>query len=447
MMGLGSARSLLIIGCLALAGGAWADGSHKTAASPRQRIVAVGTPADTLRVFASRHYHIHTTLTRSETIPFGLHMDAVFDQFQKRFARFQPPPRVAASPTPNPPHTAPSTEAASAPHRLGLMPLYLFRTQQQYLDFLAGHGISGQGTGGIFFVTHQLQGLATWTQGHPRSRTFRTLQHEGFHQFAWHYLGRQLPTWMNEGLAQYFEDAVLLPSGMELGLATPHRINRVRHALRNHHALPLRQLVRYSSREWADTVRHHPADSELLYAQAWSVVFFLIHGDDARYLKSFEVYLRLLAQGKDHDQAFRTAFGHAALRAIEDRWKTHALVQKPHPVNAAARGLEFLGTALLYKHQRGEVMPTGLAPLRRDLQDRGFKITRTLHGESQSLKADDPELYVYARPGGQRSDFLLLEPAGYNLPPRLAAPGLSPEPNLVWLAEPDGRLSFDIEFR
>ncbi|MEL7089807.1 MAG: hypothetical protein AAGL98_15410, partial [Planctomycetota bacterium] len=33
-----------------------------------------------LRVFASHHYHIHTNLSREETVPYGRHMDAVFGQ-------------------------------------------------------------------------------------------------------------------------------------------------------------------------------------------------------------------------------------------------------------------------------------------------------------------------------------------------------------------------------
>ena len=375
-----------------------------------------------LRVFASHHYHIHTNLTREETVPFGRHMDVVFAQYERRFASY--------------------TKRDG-----GLMPLYLFRTQDQYLAFMKKHGIAAEGSGGMFFVTHSVQGLATWAEGHRRAQTFRTLQHEGFHQFAWHYLGRDLPTWMNEGLAQYFEDAVILESGMELGLANPHRIAHVKDALHYGYAIDCQHLMNLSHRDWSHTLRTNASRSELLYAQAWSMVYFMIHGDDARYLRSFEIYLRLLSNGQPHEEAFRNAFGFAAERALEDRWRSYALRQTADPVNVAAGRLEFLGAALDYKQQRREIMPRNLDELRRDLQQRGFTLTRTAHGLKSELHAVDGELFTYTRPGGETSEFLLLEPSADGLPPRLAAPGLSPEPNLVWEFNRDGEPVFEIDYR
>ncbi|MEO1236118.1 MAG: DUF1570 domain-containing protein, partial [Planctomycetota bacterium] len=361
---------------------------------------------------------------------YGRHMDAVYDQFARRFSRYSS--RLAG---------------ATENGRGGLMPLYLFRTQDEYLGFLASHGIAAEGSGGLFFITHAVQGLATWTDGHPRAQTFRTLQHEGFHQFAWHHLGPHLPTWMNEGLAQYFEDAVLLDHGMELGLGHPRRIARVREALDTRSALPMEELIALGSRQWSQAVRTNASRSELLYAQSWSVVYFLIHGDDARYLRPFEVYLRLLSDGEAHAEAFRTAFGVGALGAIEDRWRTHALAQRPDPVAEAAARLEFLGAAIAHQHAHGEAMPRHLRALRQDLRARGFRLTRTHHGVEEVFDARDEAVFTYTRPGGERSDFLLLEPSALGLPPRLVAPGLSPEPNLVWEFRPDGTIAHEIEFR
>lgn len=376
----------------------------------------------TLQVFASHHYHVHTNLSRSETVPFGRHMDEVFAQYERRFASY-------------------------TKREAGLMPLYLFRTQAQYLAFMKKHGIAAEGSGGMFFVTHSIQGLATWAEGHSRAQTLRTLQHEGFHQFAWHYLGRDLPTWMNEGLAQYFEDAVILESGMELGLADPQRIALVRDALEFGYAIDTQALMSLDHKQWSQTLRTNASRSELLYAQAWSVVYFMIHGDDGRYLRSFEVYLRLLSDGHDHDEAFTKAFGLAAERALHDRWRRFAASQTADAVNVAAGRLEFLGAALTYKRQRGEPMPRTLGELRLDLQTRGFTLTRTAHGLKQELRADDPTLFTYTRPGGAVSDFMLLEPSARDLPPRIAAPGLSPEPTLVWEHQSDGEPTFEIEYR
>lgn len=421
-MRLGFARSITVIGCLALPGAAMAQQSQATGSNTRQRIVAVGNPADDLRVFASHHYHIHTNLSREETVPFGRHMDAVFGQYERRFADY-------------------------TKRNAGLMPLYLFRHQNEYLDFMQHHGIDATGSGGMFFVTHSIRGLATWAHGHSRSQTLRTLQHEGFHQFAWNYLGPNLPTWMNEGLAQYFEDAVILEHGMELGLGDPKRIALVRDALQYKWAVDMEELLSLNNQQWTASLRTNGSRSELLYAQAWSMVYYMIHGDNGRYLGSFEVYLRLLSEGHRHDKAFRSAFGYGALEGIEQRWRTFALKQQPSPVNVATERLEFLGSAIAYKAERNETMPRTFAVLRDDLQSRGFKLTRTHHGHREELNATDPHHFTYQRPGGEISEFLLLEPSGFGLPPRLAAPGLSPEPNLVWERADNGELVFDIEYR
>ncbi|MEM6854087.1 MAG: DUF1570 domain-containing protein [Planctomycetota bacterium] len=422
-MRLGFCLSIMMtVGLGGLPGLTAAQPTEVSQSPTRQRIVAVGNPADDLQVFASHHYHIHTNLSREETVPFGRHMDAVFAQYERRFADY--------------------TE-----RHAGLMPLYLFRHQDEYLDFMRHHGIDATGSGGMFFVTHSIRGLATWAHGHSRSQTLRTLQHEGFHQFAWNHLGPNLPTWMNEGLAQYFEDAVILDHGMELGLGDPDRIELVRDALRYKWAVDVEELLSLDNQQWSAALRHNGSRAELLYAQSWSMVYYLIHGDDGRYLRSFEVYLRLLSEGHAHDKAFRSAFGVGALDGIEPRWRRFALEQQPDPVNVAVERLEFLGSALAYKAEREEAMPRSFAALRTDLQSRGFKLTRTHHGHREELLATDDYRFAYTRPGGETSAFLLLEPSGFGLPPRLAAPGLSPEPNLVWERGADGELVFDIEYR
>jgi hypothetical protein len=376
-----------------------------------------------LRVYASAHYHVHTNLEREAAVPFGRHMDAVYERFAQRFASYQPEPAA------------------------GRMPLYLFRTRGQYRAFLEAHGIAAEGSGGMFFITHRLQGLATWVEGRDRRQTFGTLQHEGFHQFAWHHLGRNLPTWVNEGLAQYFEDAVLLERGMHLGLADPPRMALVRDALTYGYALDTAELMRTTHRDWSHSLTHQASRSELLYAQAWSLVYYLIHGDDGRYLRSFEVYLRLISDGEDADDSFRAAFGYGALTALDRRWRAFAVQQQPDEVARATQRMTFLGAALAYKHERSEIMPRTLAGLRRDLQARGFTLTRQHHGLTQKLRADDQTLFAYTLPGGRTRQFLLLEPSAHGLPPRLTAPGLEPEPTLTWHRDDGGAVTPEIIFR
>ena len=381
---------------------------------------------DHLSIFASSHYHIHTDLSRRQTVPFGRHMDLLFDQYERRFS---------------------GLGAAGAVDPETGLPVYLLSTENRYLRFMHRIGIAAQNSGGMFFVTRDYRGVATWADGRSRATTRSTLQHEGFHQFAYDQFGRRLPAWMNEGLAQYFEDAVLLERGFELGLADPDRITLVRTALQNGSALPLASLFKLRGHDWHNTLTTNETRAGLLYAQAWSLVYYLIHGEHGAYQPALEKYLGLLSEGLEHDDAFRRAFGPDAIRQIEPGWKRFAGKQLPDAVTVAAGRLSFLAEALAYKSSRREAMPRDLNRLQVDLRDRGFAIMRTVHQMKLEYGADQPELFTYTRPGGEVSRFELLEPSRAGLPPRIAAPGLTPEPNLVWQRDAAGELIYDITYR
>ena len=385
-----------------------------------------GTSSTALTTFRSRHYLIHTNLTREQTVPFGRHMDAVFEQYQHRFSGF-------------------------VQREIEPMPLYLLRTRDEYIRFMAEHDIDATHSGGLFFVTHRLQGLATWAQSDNRPRTFRVLQHEGFHQFAWNYIGPNLPIWMNEGLAQYFEDAVLVNGRMSAGRTGRGKIGRVREAIRSGQARPLRQLNALTSPQWNQTLRDKPDEAAVLYAQAWSVVYFLIHGDDGAYQHRLIQFLQLLNQGNGEDEAFLLAFGRQGITAIQSRWARHALDQRPDDLTAATERLEFLGTGLRLLDEYGDTMPGSIGQLRDRLQAYQFSVQRSDHGFVQEFDAGDEGLFTFIRGSAvgrpYDAEFRMLSPMGRGLPPRIVAPGLSPEPTLVWHRDADGKLVQTIEYR
>lgn len=386
--------------------------------------MAATTRADTpeLQQFRSKSYHIHTNLSRDEVRVFGKHMDTVFAQFEQRFRDFNA-------------------------HGKPYMPLYLLRTEAQYHAFMAGQNIDATNTGGMFFFSPKGQGLATWTQGRSRSQTFQVLQHEGFHQFAFNYIGQALPTWINEGLAQYFEDAIIVGDKMTTGLANARRVEQVKQALGDGKTLGFGILVGTTSEDWSGALHTDPQRAALLYAQSWSIVYYLIHGEGERYQPAFGQYLRKVGTGRDSQAAFAEAFGSTEPRTLESRWTKFATGQTPDPINQASARMEFLGEALRYIHQNGEPGPKSLNQLRDTLQARHFVLTRKSHGVTIEMDAKDPDLYRYRRRNGTTGLFRLLEPSRDDLPSRITAAGLRPEPTLVWSRDANGKLVQDIEYR
>jgi hypothetical protein len=376
-----------------------------------------------LQSFQSTHYRIHTNLERQEVVEFGRHMDRVFAEYQRRFSGFRS-------------------------RRGGPMPLYLFRTQQDYIAFMRQHGLAAENSGGMFFVVNRdVSGLATWTQGKSRSEVFEVLQHEGFHQFAYNYIGPDLPVWANEGLAQYFEDAILVGTGMKLGLVNARRLALVKNAIANNRAVPLDALLTMSYETWNATLRDDPARAALLYAQSWAVVYFLVHGDNGRYQRAFVQYLTLISTGSNSDRAFRQAFGIERYDPMANRWVAYVRQLEPDPVSSARESLEFLATALRFMQANDEPMPRSLDDLRRWMQTRQFRVTRSSHGLQTEFHSSDATMFQFTRSTGAVADFELLDAARIDFPPRLTAPGLRPQPTLVWSRNADGELVADIEYR
>lgn len=378
-------------------------------------------PTPKLTVYRSKHYRIFTNLSQQETVPFGRHMDALFEQYDKRF-------RGLGEKT------------------IKRMPLYLFETEQQYDRFLQEHDIDASHSGGMFFVTHKLQGLATWTDRRSRRKTIEVLQHEGFHQFAWHAIGPSLPVWLNEGLAQYFEHAVIDDAGrMSLGMTSRPRIERVKAAINQGDALPILALMRITTAQWAGTLQRDPKRANLLYAQSWSLAYFLIHGSNAEHQPKLLDYLKRLAKGDRADDALLMAFGKDGLKPLADDWRAFALSQQPDDVAEASERLAFLGTGLRLLAEQDENMPENLSELRDTLKRYGFKTRRNEMGVTRSFSAGDDALYRYAS-GTDARAFVVLEPKRAGLPPRISAPGLDPEPTLIWYRDHDGELIHDIVY-
>lgn len=378
-------------------------------------------PTPKLTVYRSKHYRIFTNLSQSETVPIGRHMDAMFEQYEKRFRGL-------------------------GEKSVERMPLYLFKTEQQYERFLQEHDIDASHSGGMFFVTHKLQGLATWSDRRSRRKTIEVLQHEGFHQFAWHAIGPSLPVWLNEGLAQYFEHAVIADDGgMSLGLTSRPRIERVKAAIKQGDALPVIALMRISSVQWTRVLRNNPDKAHLLYAQSWSLAYFLIHGDDAEHQPKLLDYLKRLANGDRPDDALLMAFGTDGLKPLADDWRAFAMSQQPDDVAEATERLAFLGTGLRLLAEQDEAMPKDLSELRDTLKRYGFKTRRNEMGVTRSFSAGNDAMYQYASGSDDRA-FVILAPNRAGLPPRLSAPGLDPEPTLIWYRDHDGKLIHDIVY-
>lgn len=127
--------------------------------------------------------------------------------------------------------------------------------------------------------------------GHRTSLSI--LAHEGFHQFAEATRGSNIPAWLNEGLACYFEAFDLDPRANRplFRPETNHlRMRSLRNACTAKELIPLERILGTHA---GIEVQERSAHVRSYYAQVWSLVLFLNRSDYSNaYRERFQALLR-----------------------------------------------------------------------------------------------------------------------------------------------------------
>ena len=274
LRGLG-AWALALGASLTMAAGPAADGSKKAGETGPAKLVK----------YEIRYYVIHSDLDIDTVREAAARMNAMAEEYHRRTKGFAGKIRKK-------------------------LPFYLFRSPADYLAF---GGL--EGSAGIFIVRGgyaQLMAVASTGGG----RLWHVVQHEGFHQFAWFVISRRLPVWVNEGLAEYFAEGVWTGDGYVTGLTPHHRARRVKAMIEAEEYLPFLDMVTMTSQQWNSKL------SSRNYLQGWSMVHFLVHGEEGKYRKAFGKYINDVARGRDPETAFTRRFGRntKAFRETYCRW-------------------------------------------------------------------------------------------------------------------------------
>jgi hypothetical protein len=235
-----------------------------------------------LRRTESKNYTIFTDMNDLDTREAALRLTRMFEEYAARTSGF-------------------------AGKVNGRFPVYLFRNAGDY--YTAG---GMQETAGMFdgqrllIVASEEVGPTTW----------HTLQHEGFHQFANAVINHDLPTWVEEGLAEYFGEGVWTGDGFITGVVPQWRLARVRETLAREEGFrPVADVMGLTLGQW------NGAMSVENYDQAWTMVHFLVHAQNGRYRKAFAQFINAVGGGQRATKAWNEAFGDAA--GFELKWREY----------------------------------------------------------------------------------------------------------------------------
>jgi tetratricopeptide (TPR) repeat protein len=126
-----------------------------------------------------------------------------------------------------------------------------------------------------------------------------------YHEYT-HYMLRKadnwLPLWLNEGLAQFYENTDINDKTAWLGQSNPDEL----HYLKRNTLLPLATLL---SVDAASPYYHDEDKGSIFYAESWALTHYLIVSDRLQGTHRVHDYSELLAQGENSIGAAEKTFG------------------------------------------------------------------------------------------------------------------------------------------
>ena len=260
----------------------------------------VGTPVwaektHGLPRYKTKYYNLYSALNRRRTMEAAARITRMFEEFTRRSKKFGRPQKR--------------------------LPFYLFNS-------LATYHVAGGQEGSIGCFSPKL-GLMAVSAGRPSAALWATMQHEAFHQFCYTVITPSMPTWANEGLAEYFERAIWTGDGYVPGIIPEKDLRDVRSYMNAKQLLLIDKLVRLTRKQWDEQIADEPEAAHRNYIQSWSLIHFLIHGEDGKYVKTLDGFLTDLHGGRvQRVHRFRTTI--RTLQKPYTEWWTETALTDSH---------------------------------------------------------------------------------------------------------------------
>jgi hypothetical protein len=320
--------------------------------------------------YQTRFYDIYTDVDRDLALDIGRQMDAMYTEYQRRLARFpmdRSGKRLAA---------------------------YLFQHQSDYLGFV---GPGARNTGGVFMPGQQA--LAAFVDNQGLASLRRTLRHEAFHQFAYLVFELKLPIWINEGMAQVFEEGIWTGQEFLLGQVPPRRVRHLKSDVArvdNRGLIPFTELMAFTPERWGQVLNTDERKAMTEYNQSWAMIHFLVHAKDAtgreKFRGMFLDMLDLIRDGKSGEDAFAGAFAGGNVKGFQDRFVEYVRDLQPTPAASLIERQEVLGDFLIELKRKGRTYKQ-VSDFRKEAVRR--RMGMTYFGEHGLSWQTDPNVEIY----------------------------------------------------
>ncbi len=125
-----------------------------------------------------------------------------------------------------------------------------------------------------------------------------------YHEYT-HYMLRKatwLPLWLNEGLAEFYQNTDIRDKDVLLGQPSGDYINY----LRENRLLPLTTLLKV---DYTSPFYHEEQKGNIFYGESWALTHYIIVTDHTKNTNHLAEYIRALARQEDPVTAAQSAFG------------------------------------------------------------------------------------------------------------------------------------------
>ncbi len=160
----------------------------------------------------------------------------------------------------------------------------------------------------------------------PEDVTFKILYHEGFHQYMHFSMGRDrgvyVPSWVNEGLGDYFFGGDWSKDRRKFSIGlNDWRLKKIHEAVKKGEHVGLDKIFRYEQMQYY-------TNASLCYAEGWAINYFFQQSEVARKKGYHLIPQRMIQELKtsgNWEKATDKVFAGVDLKKMEEEWKEFVL--------------------------------------------------------------------------------------------------------------------------
>jgi hypothetical protein len=157
---------------------------------------------------------------------------------------------------------------------------------------------------------------------------FQRLYHESFHAYLENFVfpaaDFDVPRWLNEGLAQVFEEGIVEAGTLRLDIPSQTRLLALQRDLREQDRLPLAELLNSEPRRFLVAHENQAVASERLYLYSWGLAHYLVIREPVLQGRALQKYVEKSAANTSPEQRFEAMVG-MPLEEVEKKWRAAML--------------------------------------------------------------------------------------------------------------------------